>query len=56
MFGPPEKVEGKCNNNMTIADDYGDNEATMQCKLEPGHDGPHREEYTDAKKISFGDW
>ena len=26
-----------------IYDDYGDNHATIQCDLEPGHDGDHHE-------------
>jgi len=45
MFGPPKNVEGECNARLSIADDYGDNAATMRCQLAPGHDGPHQETY-----------
>ena len=45
MFGPPEDVKGECNAHLHIADDYGDNHATCRCRLEPGHEGPHQEEY-----------
>ena len=45
MWGPPKDIEGKCNAELHIADDYGDNHATMKCQLAPGHAGPHREEY-----------
>jgi len=43
MFGPPKDIDGECNARLRIADDYGDNCATMRCQLEPGHDGLHRE-------------
>jgi hypothetical protein len=49
MWGPPKDVEGKCNAELHIADDYGDNHATMKCQLEPGHAGPHREDYTHTE-------
>ena len=45
MFGPPKDVEGECNARLEIGDDYGDNCATMRCKLEPGHPGPHQETF-----------
>jgi hypothetical protein len=45
MFGPPKDVSGECNSRLSIADDYGDNSATMRCSLKPKHTGPHREEY-----------
>ena len=45
MFGPPDDVEGECNAHLHIADDYGDNHATMRCHLPNGHKGPHREIY-----------
>jgi hypothetical protein len=34
-----------CNAELHIADDYGDNHATMHCQLPEGHDGLHREEF-----------
>jgi hypothetical protein len=43
MFGPPKPVEGKCNARFYIADDYGDNHATIQCQLDKGHGGDHCE-------------
>lgn len=35
----------QCNACVFIADDYGDNSATLHCQLAPGHDGIHREEF-----------
>jgi hypothetical protein len=32
-----------CKAKLYIADDYGDNHATMHCQLEEGHEGPHKE-------------
>jgi len=43
--GPQKDVDGQCNDRLEIADDWGDNGATMRCQLKPGHDGPHREAY-----------
>jgi hypothetical protein len=45
MFGPPENVKGECNARLYLADDYGDNSCTIRCRLEPGHEGPHRESF-----------
>ena len=45
MFGRPKDVKGECNARLSIADDMGDNSATIRCKLQPGHDGPHKECY-----------
>jgi|GEM_PF-5902792 len=45
MFGPQKDVAGECNARLTIADDYGDNHATVRCQKEPGHAGKHREMY-----------
>jgi hypothetical protein len=45
MFGPQPDRPGKCNAVVHIADDYGDNSATMKCQLEPGHAGPHVEKW-----------
>jgi len=44
-FGPPKDVPDKCNARLEIADDYGDNHATMRCSLAPGHEGLHCEHY-----------
>jgi len=30
---------------LRIADDFGDNHATMRCSREPGHEGKHRETF-----------
>jgi hypothetical protein len=49
MFGKPKPVEGKCNAELHIADDYGDNHATMLCTLDPGHEGPHKESFIRVK-------
>ena len=43
MLGVPEDIPGNCNARLSIADDYGDNSATMLCRLGPGHAGPHEE-------------
>ena len=34
-----------CKSELHIADDFGDNRATMHCQLEEEHDGKHREEF-----------
>lgn len=56
MFGPPEDVKGECNAHLHLADDYGDNHATMRCSLEPGHEGPHKEEFTRREKPVVITW
>lgn len=47
-YGKPEDVEGQCNAWLEIGDDYGDNEATMRCQREAGHEGPHREVFRNG--------
>lgn len=37
-----------CNRRMSIADDMGDNEASIRCQLPKGHKGPHKERYTSC--------
>ena len=32
-----------CNAEIRLADDYGDNAATLKCQLPEGHIGPHTE-------------
>lgn len=44
-YGEPQDLDGRCNARLFIGDNYGDNHATFRCQLDPGHDGPHREEY-----------
>lgn len=52
MFGEPSDVDGECNAHLYIADNYGDNHATMRCQLESGHEGPHKEEFDrDGKPV-----
>ncbi len=34
-----------CEAILYIADDYGDNEATIHCQLPEGHELPHKEEF-----------
>lgn len=43
-----DDVDGDCNAHCYIADDHGDNTATMRCSLPSGHDGPHREVFRDG--------
>jgi hypothetical protein len=45
-FGEPLDVDGECNARLHIADNFGDNHATMRCQLPPGHEGEHKEEWT----------
>ena len=49
MFGPQPDVPGTCNAQLHIADDYGDNTATMKCQLEPGHEGRHVEVWKSGR-------
>jgi len=57
MFdGPPDDAPGKCNARLKISDDYGDNSATMLCRLDPGHEGPHREEFQRGGKPVVVTW
>ena len=48
MFGKPKDVDGECNAHCYIADDYGDNSATMRCALPVGHEGLHREVFRNG--------
>ena len=45
MFGEPNDVEGECNACLFIADNYGDNSATIRCQLPLNHEGQHRETF-----------
>ena len=44
-FGEPEDVDGECNAHLYIADNFGDNHATMRCGLPKGHTGHHSESF-----------
>ena len=55
-MGPPEDVEGECNAHLYIADDYGDNSATMRCAGPPDHDGFHRETFDHYGKVVIVTW
>lgn len=39
-----------CKHRLQIADDFGDNHATMRCQLHEGHYGMHEEVY-DAGNV-----
>lgn len=49
MGGVTHDVDNECNARLRIADDYGDNHATMRCTLAPGHEGKHREVYKSLR-------
>jgi len=51
MYGEPEDVKGECNARLYIADDFGDNHATMRCQLPEGHDGLHKEEFNHDSPV-----
>ena len=38
----------KCKAKLHIADDYGDNHATMKCQLNKDHTGVHIENYHNS--------
>ena len=44
-YGEPKDVVGECNAHLYIADNFGDNHATMRCQLEPHHEGLHEERF-----------
>lgn len=44
-YGEPEDEPGECNARLYVADNYGDNHATMRCQREPGHKGLHEERF-----------
>jgi hypothetical protein len=43
MYGPEPTKPGECGARLWIGDDYGDNSATMVCRLPEGHEGWHEE-------------
>lgn len=47
----------KCEAELHIADDFGDNHATMRCQRAVGHAGWHREKYkTYGEKLVVVSW
>ena len=51
-YGEPNDVDGECNAHLYIADNFGDNHATIRCGLPYGHLGPHNELFsTRAVKV-----
>ena len=54
MYGPPQDVQGECNARLYLGDDYGDNECTIRCQREPGHEGKHREVFgSDGRQVTI---
>lgn len=51
MYGKPKDTPGECNAHLYIADDWGDNTATIRCQLEKGHSGLHRESFRREGKV-----
>ena len=45
-MGEPDDVPGECNAHLYIADDYGDNHATIRCQLPKGHTAHHCESFS----------
>jgi hypothetical protein len=45
-----------CKAKLYIADDYGDNVATIRCQLSSGHEGPHLEEFERRGKPVKIEW
>ncbi len=50
MLGGTEKIDGKCNARLYIYDDFGDNSCTIQCQLNPDHEGEHFEQFHRGEK------
>ena len=51
----PQPVPG-CPETLKIADDYGDNEATMQCQKPVGHTGDHLYQFNrpqEEEKVTY---
>lgn len=45
-----------CKAELYIADDHGDNHATMNCQLSEDHEGPHKEEFPRSEKPVIVTW
>ena len=45
MYGEPKDVPGECNAHLYIADNHGDNHATIRCMRKKGHTGKHTKNY-----------
>lgn len=51
-FGEPEDVPGECNAHLYIADNFGDNHATIRCQLPLGHPDNHEESFwRDGERV-----
>lgn len=50
------KNPNACNAVLYIADDYGDNEATITCQLDPGHAGDHVERFDRRGNVVTITW
>lgn len=50
-FGEPDDVAGECNAHLYVGDNFGDNHATMRCRLPAGHEGDHREVWRDGMVV-----
>lgn len=46
----------RCNAELHIADDYGDNHATIKCQREEGHDGSHEERFRKETMVVITFW
>ena len=44
-FNEPVDVDGECNAHLYVADNFGDNHATMRCGKPTGHQGDHTETF-----------
>jgi hypothetical protein len=51
-----ETTPAPCTAVLHIADDFGDNWATMRCQLDAGHPGPHRERYEHRDNTVVVTW
>lgn len=45
-----------CKAELHIADEYGDNHSRIICELQKGHQGKHRETYSEGKKNVVIEW
>ena len=45
-YGEPDDVPGQCNAHLYVADNFGDNHATLRCQLPKGHPANHVESFS----------
>lgn len=55
QLGEPEDMCGECNAHLYIGDNFGDNHATMRCRLTAGHAGPHFERWARGSGGEFAE-